>query len=224
MSSDPAAVAAFFDVDGTLTRTTVLHPLVWYQKARLPRLQYAAWLAGLCLDLPRYILIDQRDRAAFNRLFYRRYAGLRAEDIRQFHHQAFERTLKPRLFPSAIEKVAWHRGQGHRIILISGGIGLTLQPLAEFLQADELICVQLEEKEGVLTGNLATPAMVEIEKAAAIRHCTGIDLASSYAYGDSKSDAPMLECVGHPVTVNPDRRLRALARQRGWPVLEWSRT
>ena len=57
-----ASVAAFFDVDGTLTRTTILHPLVWYQRARLSRLRYRLWFARLALDVPRYIWIDRRSR------------------------------------------------------------------------------------------------------------------------------------------------------------------
>lgn len=217
------SVAAFFDVDGTLTRTTILHPLIWHQRSRLPSLRFAAWLARLALDVPQYVLTDRRDRAAFNRLFYRRYAGLVAEEVRRFHREAFARTLQPRLFPEAIEKVAWHRAQGHRVILLSGGIDLTLQPLADFLGAHELICNRLGEKNGVLTGEMATVPMVSAEKAHAIRRSIGFDLERSYAYGDSKSDVPMLECVGNPVAVNADRRLGALARQRGWPVLQWTR-
>lgn len=224
MSADSAGnVAAFFDVDGTLTRTTILHPLVWYQHSRLSRPRFAAWLTGLALQLPAYVHTDRRDRAAFTRLFYRRYAGLVADEVRQFHRRTFDQHLKPRLYPVAVEKVAWHRAQGHRIILISGGIDLTLQPLADYLEATELICVRLEEKDGVLTGALATVPMVDSEKASAVRGSVGIDLAQSFAYGDSNSDVPMLECVGHPVAVNADRRLRELARQRGWLVLQWTR-
>ena len=61
-----APVAAFFDVDGTLTRTTILNPLIWYQRARLSRPRYAVWFAGLVLDVPRLVWIDRRSRSRLN--------------------------------------------------------------------------------------------------------------------------------------------------------------
>jgi HAD superfamily hydrolase (TIGR01490 family) len=214
-------VAAFFDVDGTVTRTTVLHPLIWHQRARLPRLQYWFWFAGLCLQVPGYILLDRRDRAAFTRKFYQRYAGLRAAEVKRFHQETFASLVQPRIYPGAAERLAWHRAQGHRLILVSGGIDLTLRPLAEYLHADELLCVRLEEKDGVLTGALATPPMIDVEKARAVRACAGIDLARSYAYGDSLSDSPMLQAVGNPVAVNADKRLRRFAQEHGWACVPW---
>jgi len=216
-------VAAFFDVDGTLTRTTVLHPLVWYQRARLSRLRFLAWFAGLCLQVPGYILLDRKDRAAFTRRFYHRYRGLDAADVRRYHEAALSETVLPRIYPDAAKQIDWHRSQGHQLILVSGGIDLTLRPLAEHLHAAQLLCVKLAERDGILTGELATPPMIQSEKARAMQNCPGIDLGRSYAYGDSISDAPMLEAVGNPRAVNPDSRLRRLAESRGWPILMWNR-
>ncbi|MCS6977358.1 MAG: HAD-IB family hydrolase [Gemmatales bacterium] len=219
--SDARATAAFFDVDGTLTRTTVLHPLIWYQKHRLSRWRFAWWFAGLCLDLPGYVLTDRRNRTDFTRRFYRRYAGLLAEDITRFHRETLHTTFLPRLYREAPDRITWHRQQGHRIILVSGGLDLTLQPLAEYLNADELLCTRLQQRDGRLTGELDGPPMVDEEKAQAMRRCEGINLSQSYAYADSISDLPMLRAAGNPVAVNPDGRLRKVAERERWPIYQW---
>jgi HAD superfamily hydrolase (TIGR01490 family) len=174
--------------------------------------------------VPGYILTDRRSRADFTRRFYRRYAGLVAADVRRFHRESFADTYLLRLYHEGKERIAWHRQQGHRIVLVSGGLDLTLEPLAEFLQADRLICARVREKDGVLTGELDGPPMVDDEKATALRRCADIDLKGSYAYADSISDLPFLRAVGNPAAVNPDARLRAVAEREGWPVLRWRTT
>jgi phosphoserine phosphatase len=84
-----------------------------------------------------------------------------------------------------------------------------------------------EIADGVYTGELAAPFCYGEGKAEAIKavaEAEGYDLARSYAYTDSAGDLPMLEIVGHPVAVNPDRALEAIAYHRGWPIVEFSRT
>jgi HAD superfamily hydrolase (TIGR01490 family) len=220
----PAPAAAFFDVDGTLTRTTILDPLVWYQRSRLSRPLYALWLAGLALDVPRLVWIDRRSRSRVNTVFYRRYAGLRADDLRAWHRQTFADNLRRRLYPAAAACLEEHRRQGHRVVLVTGGLDFVMRPLAEHVGADDVMATHLAERDGVLTGELTGPPIADERKGQLVREYAekhGIDLARSFAYADSHADLPILDCVGHPVAVNPDRRLRRLAGERGWPVEEW---
>ncbi len=220
----PAPVAAFFDVDGTLTRTTILHPLIWYQRAHLSRPRFALWLAGLALDVPRYVWIDRRSRSRLHVVFYRRYAGLVADDLRTWHRRTFADNLKHCLYTAAAACLEEHRRQGHRIVLITGGLDLVMRPLAEHVGAAEVLATHLVERDGVLTGELSCPPVADERKGELVREYAdkhGIDLAGSFAYTDSHGDLPMLDCVGHPAAVNPDGRLRRLAAQRGWPVEEW---
>lgn len=215
--------AAFFDVDGTLTRTNVLVPLAWFQRAHLPSWRYGIWLAGLMVQAPLYWLADRIDRTLFVRWFYRRYKGIPAASARQWHAQHFGDMLLQALRPAAFACVQTHRAQGHRIVLVTGNLDFVVAPLAERLGAD-FLAVALEERDGVFTGRLASPPMVGAAKATALREYAqrhGIVLATSYAYGDSISDAPMLMCVGNPVAVNPDPKLRRLAQQRGWRIVTW---
>jgi HAD superfamily hydrolase (TIGR01490 family) len=219
-----ASVAAFFDVDGTLTRTTILHPLVWYQRAHLSRPRFARWYAGLLLDVPRFLWIDRRSRSRLNVVFFRRYAGLPVDDLRTWHRQTFADNLRRLLYPAAAARLEKHRGQGHRIVLVTGGLDLVMRPLAEHVGAADVMATHLVEHDGLLTGELACPPIADERKGELVREYAdkhGIDLAQSFAYTDSHGDLPMLDCVGRPGAVNPDRRLRRLAAARGWPVEEW---
>jgi HAD superfamily hydrolase (TIGR01490 family) len=219
-----APVAAFFDVDGTLTRTTILNPLMWYQRARLSRPHYAFWAAGLMLDVPRLMWIDRGSRSRVNVVFYRRYAGLVLDDLRAWHRRTFADNLKRRLFPGAVACLEEHRRQGHRIVLVTGGLDFVMRPLAEHVGAADVIGTHLEERDGVLTGELACPPIADERKGELVREYAdkhGIDRARSFAYTDSHGDLSMLECVGHPAAVNADRRLRRLAAERGWRVERW---
>jgi HAD superfamily hydrolase (TIGR01490 family) len=222
----PTSVAAFFDVDGTLTRTTILNPLMWYQRARLSRPGYILWATGLMLDVPRLIWIDRRSRSRVNVVFFRRYAGLRADDLRTWHRETFADNLKRRLFPAAAACLEEHRRQGHRVVLVTGGLDFVMQPLAQHIGAADVIATHLAERDGVLTGELACPPIADERKGELVREYAakhGIDLAASFAYTDSHGDLSMLDCVGHPAAVNPDRRLRKLASERGWRIVEWKK-
>ena len=216
-------VAAFFDVDGTLADTNVVLPLIWFQRATLPQKRFRRWLVGLAFRVPLYLLADRVDRQWFIRLFFREYAGLEAERVRRWHAEHFAQTIQPRLFPAALRQVRWHQNQGHQVVLVTGGADFVATPLAHWLGAD-LLATHLEIRDGKLTGRFAHPPLVGVAKAHAVRHYAarhGIDLSASYAYGDDFSDAPLLACVGHPVAVNHDYRLRLLARRKNWTVVRW---
>lgn len=216
-------VAAFFDVDGTLTATNVLMPLNWFMKRHLPRWQYCAWFLKLVLWLPVYFVVDKIDRRIFVQIFFRQYSGIDAEKVRKWHEEEFERTLKNLVFAQALERIQWHKGQNHLVVLVTGGANFIVEPLANWLCAD-LIAAKLEEVDGKFTGKLTGEILIGEGKAKALKDYASkkrVDLKNSYAYGDSISDAPMLSLVGHPVAVNPDRRLRKLAAEVGWEVVLW---
>ncbi len=217
-------VAAFFDVDGTITQTTILDPLIWYQRAHLFRPRLALWAAGLLLQGPYYWWIDKRSRSRFNIAFYRRYQGLKANDLRDWHRRTFADNLQRTIFPAALDCLCDHQRQGHRIVLVTGALDFVMRPLAEFLNTDDLIAIQLVERDGVFTGELSSSPIADEHKAALVKDYArqhDIDLGQSFAYGNSPGDAPMLKCAGHAVAVNPDSRLRHLARACSWRVVEW---
>jgi HAD superfamily hydrolase (TIGR01490 family) len=217
-----ARVAAFFDIDGTITKTTILLPLIWYQRARLSWPRFVLFALSLLVRAPYYLWVDRRSRARFNVVFYRRYAGLNAEDVRAWHRRTFSENLQRRIFPATLELLRDHKQRGYLVVLITGGLDLVMQPLAEYLHADELIASHIAERDGVLTGVLDGPAVADEQKAVFVHEIVkrdGIDLSQSIAYGNSMGDARMMECVGHAVAVNPDGRLGRLAVKRGWRIV-----
>ena len=192
----------------------------------LSLLRRLAWLSLFLPKLPYYGILDTVSRNRFTVVFYRNYAQVDQSELELWAADAMERYWAPRLFPEALEQLRHHRAQGHRVILISGGIEPMLKPLAAMLETDALIATRPEMEGTRLTGRLVGGPMGEERKAQAtheVSEALGIDLDQSYAYGDSYADRAILESVGHAIAVNPDRRLRKLARSRGWQIRNWRR-
>jgi HAD superfamily hydrolase (TIGR01490 family) len=120
-----------------------------------------------------------------------------------------------------------HAEAGRDTYMVTASPIEIVQELSEELGMTGAIATVAETVDGVYTGELSEPFCYGPEKAVAIKKVAdreGYDLALSYGYSDSVSDLPMLEAVGHPVAVNPDSGLEAVARARGWPIVEFSRT
>jgi phosphoserine phosphatase len=121
--------------------------------------------------------------------------------------------------------MAEHREAGRDIVIISSSGTDVVEPIGARLGADLAIGTQVAIEEGRYTGEILYYAYGE-GKADAMRDLAlerGYDLADCYAYSDSVTDVPMLDAVGYPVAVNPDTTLRALALERGWPVVDFQR-
>jgi len=214
---------AFFDVDGTLVSTNIVHAYAYYVFNRGTILGMAGrLLKGLALA-PLYAATDFYNRKAFNELFYRAYRGLSEDRLLELADGLCEEVLKPAVFPGALDIVAEARRGGCKIVLCTGAIDITMRPLVKHLGADDLIANSLEFVEGFATGKVIPPIVEGAHKARRIRdYCVehGLKLDLSHAYSDSLSDYPMLAVVGRPTAVNPDARLRSHARAYEWPILD----
>ena len=123
--------------------------------------------------------------------------------------------------------LALHQEAGRDTYIVTASPIEIVERLARELGMTGAIATVAETKDGVYTGRLAEPFCYGPGKAEAVGKLAaqrGYDLRLCYAYSDSASDLPMLELVGHPVAVNPDRKLEAVARGRNWPIVEFSRT
>ena len=224
--------AVFFDVDGTLTKTTILHPYVYFRRASMSPLMGRVWYAAFLVKCLYYLVLDKIDRSMLNVVFYRSYAGMSVADTKGLVASCHEAVIKPRQFQEVEACLAEQREAGRVIVLVTGSIDFIIEPLAKELGAADVIAPSLVESTsepglpgGRFTGKLNGPPIGTEEKARRVRRYAEthtIDLARSHAFGDSIADLPMLECVGHPHAVNPDRALGAIARERGWPVHMWS--
>jgi len=218
--------AAFFDVDGTLVNTNIVHQYVYIRSHMLPAWFRPFWMTGFyAIKGPYYLLLDHLSRSLLNGAFYRSYAGLSVAAVRGWADSCCRELLRPRLFEQGSSVIAEHRAAGRLIVLVTGSIDFLMAPLAEHLGADDVLAPGLVERGGRFTGQLDGPPLGEAEKASRVRafaESRGLDLSASYAYGDSIADLPMLECVGHPHVVNPDKALASAARRSGWSRLRWA--
>jgi HAD superfamily hydrolase (TIGR01490 family) len=150
--------------------------------------------------------------------------GFRVDDLRTLVADAMEPVLKPLIYRDPLRLVERHRVQGEPVYIVSATLQEIVDELARELDFDGALGSVCEIVDGVYTGRALRPCHGEA-KAAAVRELAdreGFDLSGSTAYSDSHSDLAFLEAVGNPVAVNPDRELRRIAQERGWPVLTFS--
>jgi fatty acyl-CoA reductase len=220
----PGEVAAIFDVDGTLVGSNVVSYFAWLRMRELPPAVRPLWLAGFLTKVPYYWGLDKISRAHFNRAFYKNYAGWKPSRARHLGQESFAGFTLDRIFPDALQQLRAHKAAGHRVVLLSGALDFLLEPMKDLV--DDVLCATLAQENGAYTGELSGAPVAGDARArmlASFARRRGLDLSRSYAYADSISDLPMLEAVGNPVAVNPDRRLGAAAKDRGWRVEYWDK-
>lgn len=216
-------VASYFDVDGTLCRTNLVQPLLFYLANQQNPVRAVTSLVGAALKSPAWFGAEQVDRGAFNELLFQGYRGISEDRLLELADEAFDSVVRPALFKDGVSLVKRAKQAGHRVVLISGSPDFLLSRLARRIDADDVIGNRLEIRDGIATGKIRRPLVAGPEKARLIKEharAHGYELDRCHAYSDSLSDLPMLSVVGRPTAVNPDFRLRALARTYRWPVLD----
>ena len=153
-------------------------------------------------------------------------AGWDVQTVRDIVADTLHNVVDPLVFDEAVSLIEEHRLAGRDVIIVSASGSEVVEPIGELLGADGVVATRMEIVDGRYTGKIDYYAF-GINKAAAMRELAdqhGYDLARSYAYSDSITDLPMLEVVGHPYAVNPDKELRRQATGRGWPVLVFTKS
>lgn len=215
---------AFFDVDGTLLKSTIVHCYIWMRSLQLPFFLKHLWLIGFLPKIVYYLILDSISRTRFNEVFYRNYRGLEVDKMKALSTEMFEAYIRPKIFSEAVSQIQEHQEQGTAIVLVTGSLDFVVQPIADYLAVDAVLAPQLREQDGQFTGELTTAPLIGEAKAEAMRNYADqheVSLEESYAYGDSQSDLPMLECVGNPIVVNPGKSFRQKALKSGWEMHEW---
>ncbi|MCX4617729.1 HAD-IB family hydrolase [Streptomyces mirabilis] len=214
-----ARAAAFFDVDGTLVdATTMFDFLAHHLSARGRPEEYPVFRNRLA-DMTR----AGAGRTQRCRAYYGMYEGLPVSSVAEEGAQWFaDRAGRPGFFiESALAEFRSHATAGHVTVLLSGSFAACLNPIAEHLGSDVLLCSRPEVRAGRFTGTIDTP-MIGTAKADAVSNLADehhLDLGRSFAYGDHISDVPYMEMVGHPVVVGGDAEMVAHAAQYGWARL-----
>lgn len=215
--------AAFFDIDGTLISTNVVHAYGYYALNEGSVTGILARSAKTVASIPIFSALNLVDRKIFNEFFYRSYEGLTEDRLLTLNEDMFEDVIRPAIFSRAQDLIDQARRAGCKVVLVTGALDFTMRPLARHLGADDLIANRMQFVGGKATGKVIPPIIEGANKANVIReYCEtqGISLMKSHAYSDSASDYAMLTVVGRPTAVNPDLRLRALARSYNWPILD----
>jgi HAD superfamily hydrolase (TIGR01490 family) len=217
--------ACYFDVDGTLVRTSLVEPTLYYLLNQGTPVQSALRLGRALFKAPSMAFAELIDRRLFNELLYSSYQGMSEDRLVILAEEVWSKVLRRSLFPSAQSLVEKSLAAGHSVVLVSGALDWIVKHLAEHLGAQDVIANRLEMKEGIATGKLLKPVVAGPEKAKIVRdhaRARGYDLDECFAFSDSYSDVPMLSVVGHPAAVNPDRRLALLAKAYSWPSFDLS--
>ena len=220
----PERHIAAFDLENTLIASNVVESYSWLATRRLPDDERAHFTLDMLRQGPGLLALDRRDRGDFLRHFYRRYEGAPAERMRADAWELFSDLLLTKSFPAGIRRVREHRALGHRTLLITGALDFVIGPLRPLF--DDVVCARLAERDGLLTGEMVDAPPTGEARAIAIADyaaAEGLLLAESVVYADSASDLPMLEAVGHPVAVNAEPKLAAIARKRGWHIEQWTK-
>lgn len=199
--SSPLALGRSFFSAGLLTRSSLLKSL------------YAQLVFNL-MGADEHKMEKMREEAA------KLTSGWEQEKVRQVVTEVLDEVISPLIYAEALELIHDHRTAGRLICIVSSSPEEIVEPLASMLDVDRWIATKPAVVDGRYTGELEFYAYGPA-KAEAMQKLAGevdIDLGGSFAYSDSPTDLPMLELVGNPVAVNPDRSLRRIAAERGWTI------
>lgn len=221
---------AAFDLEHTILSSNVVTTYAWLASRGLPRADKARFAARLLVDAPGLLRMDRRDRSDFLRSFYRRYEDAPVDQLDVDAVEHFNQLLMANAYPAALRRVREHRRLGHRTVLITGAMDFVVAPLGPLF--DDVVCTRMSittDADGTrrYTGRLTDVPPTGESRAQALfdyADANGFDVAEAVAYADATSDLSMLEAVGFPVAVNPEARLAALARKRGWLVEHWEKS
>lgn len=206
---------AIFDLDGTIIRASseqvFLSALLSHGEIPIPNI--VAWITY-------FLQVKSLRVAKANKVYL---CGLSVQRVYEIARRCFVDTLRPSIAPHISELIHAHRAEGRPVVLMSGSLSVLVQPFHEHFQTDLMVAHELEADDGRFTGQRIGlhpygENKAKLAEQLAAEH--GFDLSRSYAYGNHHTDAHKLALFGHPVAVNPDRKLWKIAKENGWQIVE----
>jgi HAD superfamily hydrolase (TIGR01490 family) len=211
-----------FDVDHTITSKSTGRRFAecaqrsgyfpWYRLLVVPifyvRYRYGALASD---ELMKYLLPLQ---------------GISRDALMELTTACFHARIKPDIYQEAVDEVVRHRDAGRHVVLATSSLDIIIEPLAEYLGVEDVICTRVEFADGIATGHSANPPCFGQEKERQVLQFIrehGVDPAACTFYSDSSHDLPLLRAIGNPIGVNADRRLRRVAERDGWELLSFRR-
>jgi HAD superfamily hydrolase (TIGR01490 family) len=215
--------AAFFDLDKTIIAksSTLAYAKPFYRGGLINR------RAVLRSGYAQFVFLaggadhDQMER--MRAYLSAMCTGWDVQQVKDIVAETLHDLIDPMVYDEAAELIEAHHEAGRDVVIVSSSGAEVVEPIGEMLGADQVVATEMEIQDGRYTGEIASYVYGPV-KAEAIQRLAvteGYDLARSFAYSDSVTDLPMLEAVGHPCAVNPDKALRRIAIERDWPVLDF---
>lgn len=219
--------AAFYDLDGTLVDFNLVHVAVFMMANLGEWSGRASYLLSFAARIPRLLRAEGQDRRLLNTVLFEAFKGISRDRLFSLGEEYCERILFEHLYPRAVEMLEANRAAGIEPVLVTGSPDFIAIPLARHLGIEHVASNRLIFSRGRATGRLAEPIMAGDDKAVwcanwALEH--DVDLADCWSYADSHYDIAFLAATGHPVAVNPNRKLHSAATSRHWPVIRFATT
>jgi HAD superfamily hydrolase (TIGR01490 family) len=212
---------AFFDLDDTLIRANSGKLLVRgaYEKGMmsLPDLIKALWLSFLY----KFRLMDSEKIIAGMLKWLDRVPEKRVSDLSS---EVFEKHMLHAIPENARSEIKIHKDRNAAVVILSSALSPVCQVVADHLELDDVICTQIETDDGLYTGRTAGKLCFGNEKVSRLKeYCekNNCKVEQAWYYGDSFSDIPVLQIVGNPVCVNPDKKLQKAANKNSWKIYLW---
>jgi HAD superfamily hydrolase (TIGR01490 family) len=223
-SKDPetAGRIAFFDLDRTITGTvsgTEIARRAWKKGL----MSFPNLLKALMLSAEYRLGLKNPAIAVYEMAAWVR--GITEKELEDLCSEVFYAKVLPYVFPQAREELKMHKNNNTRTVILSSSLLPICRGTASNLGMDDIICSELEVSDGILTGRPAGKLCFGDEKLARLKsYCEKNNINPKYCwyYADSLSDLPVLQEVGNPVCVNPDRKLKVKAIKNGWKITYWS--
>ncbi len=214
---------ALFDMDGTLIDVDSDWLYLMYRRSR-GRASLASVIQGGWWYVQHRVGLLDTERMAVRGL--QALAGTAEPEHAEDVAACYRARVRGRVASDGRTAVAHHRARGDHLAIVTAATTYAALPLAAELGIPHVVASELEVEDGRLTGAHIPPlchGAGKLARAQALAARLGVPLAHATFYGHRISDLPLFEAVGHPMVVNPDRRLRRLAVRRNWPIETWQR-
>lgn len=211
---------AFYDLDHTILAGNSATHLVHESRGRGVMTERQFWHA-VWLSILYKLNIGNPTRMINRMLTWLK--GLKEDDIMKLSREIFEQRIKDTIRPEILETIHEHQSKKGAVVLLSSATTPICLPVSQHLGMDEIICTRLESENGTLTGNTLGKLVYGPEKKVRmLEFCRekNFDPLEAWYYGDSHTDRYVMEAVGFPVAVSPDKGLMKIARRKNWPILQ----
>ena len=210
----------FFDVDHTLTmRSSGRHFIIMGIRRRIFPIRYL-------VSIPFYYLYYRYGNIKVSLMEggFPQLQGIKKETLENLSKESFSKRLQYDIYPEAKILINTLKKQGREIVFATSSLSIIVKPLAEYLEVQNIIANKLEYKDGICTGAFQEAPIFgksKKEKVLEFIKARGLSPKDCSFYSDSIHDLPLLEAVGKPVAVNPDFRLRRIAKTNGWEIINF---